>query len=173
MQFILLASLIAAANAYGLNTTSDTTCVCTTVPCPVSGSNSLVVGGGSVGTYHYSNHNGQPVVTSASVTITQNDLGKGTDTTSCTQEYSRMLDDDGVQDCDAGHILANRLGGPGNQPTNIFPQDLSINRGSYAQYEDQINTCVDGGQDAVVATLHVQHKEVHVTDVGRTEAVLC
>lgn len=39
-----------------------------------------------------------------------------------TQNYSRSLDDDGVQDCDAGHILAHRLGGPGNQPINIFPQ---------------------------------------------------
>jgi hypothetical protein len=37
-----------------------------------------------------------------------------------------MLDDDGVKDCDAGHILANRLGGPGNQPINIFPQ-VSMN----------------------------------------------
>ena len=38
----------------------------------------------------------------------------GTDTTSCTQKYSRLLDDDGVKNCDAGHILARRLGGPGN-----------------------------------------------------------
>jgi hypothetical protein len=148
MQLVLLASLFAAASAYGLNTTSSTTCVCTTVPCPVVGSNSLEVGSGSIGTYHYSDHNGQPVVTSASVTINKNDLDHGSETTSCTQEYSRMLDDDGVQDCDAGHILAHRLGGPGNQPINIFPQDLSVNRGSYAQYEDQINTCVSGGQDA-------------------------
>ncbi len=49
-------------------------------------------------------------------------MDTGSDTTSCTQSYSRMLDDDGVQDCDAGHILAHRLGGPGNQPLNIFPQ---------------------------------------------------
>ena len=49
----------------------------------------------------------------------------GTDTTTCTQNYSRSLDDDGVQDCDAGHILAHRLGGPGNQPINIFPQVLN------------------------------------------------
>lgn len=54
---------------------------------------------------------GIAVVTSASVTITKSNLDKGTDTTSCTQTYSRNLDDDGVKDCDAGHILANRLGG--------------------------------------------------------------
>jgi hypothetical protein len=70
----------------------------------------------------YESHNGVPVVISASTTVVKSNLDKGTDTTSCTQDYSRSLDDDGVQDCDAGHILANRLGGSGNQPINIFPQ---------------------------------------------------
>lgn len=90
-------------------------------------------------------HNGHAVVTSASITITKASLDQGTDTTSCTQDYSRTLDDDGVQDCDAGHILAHRLGGLGQQPINIFPQDLSINRGAYAQYENSIYDCVNGG----------------------------
>ena len=72
----------------------------------------------------------------------------GSDTSSCTQAYSRSLDDDGTADCDAGHILANRLGGPGNQPINIFPQDLSINRGAYAQYEGDIHDCVVLGATA-------------------------
>lgn len=119
--------------------------MCTTVPCPKNGYNYLEEGGGSIGTYYYSDHSGTPVVTSASVTITLADMDKGTDTTSCTQEYSRTLDDDGIADCDAGHILAHRLGGPGNQPINIFPQDLSINRGAYAQYEDSIYHCITGG----------------------------
>jgi hypothetical protein len=91
------------------------------------------------------------VVTSASVTITPNDLNKGTDTTDCTQSYSRTLDDDGVKDCDAGHILANRLGGPGNQPINIFPQDLSVNRGAYAQFEDKIAGCMSGAKSGALA----------------------
>ncbi len=82
------------------------------------------------------------MVTSASATITKANLDKGTDTTSCTQDYSRSLDDDGVKDCDAGHIMAHRLGGPGNQPINIFPQDLSINRGAYNQYEASIYECI-------------------------------
>lgn len=79
-------------------------------------------GGGGTGKYTYATHNGVPVVTSVSATITKSDLDTGSDTTSCTQSYSRTLDDDGVVDCDAGHILAHRLGGPGNQPINIFPQ---------------------------------------------------
>ena len=123
-----------------LNTTS---CVCTTVPCPIVGNNYLTEGGiSTTGTYYYSSHNNIPVVTSASVRITKSNLDMGSDTTSCTQSYSRSLDDDGIQDCDAGHILAHRLGGPGNQPINIFPQDLSVNRGSYAQYEDSIYQCI-------------------------------
>lgn len=98
-----------------------------------------------MGTYNYATHNGHAVVTSASVTITKADLDKGSDTSSCTQDYSRTLDDDGVQDCDAGHILAHRLGGIGTQPINIFPQDLSINRGAYAQYENLIYDCIATG----------------------------
>lgn len=81
------------------------------------------LGGGSQATYYYVIHNGTtPVVSSVSATLTIANMDQGSDTTSCTQSYSRMLDDDGVQDCDAGHILAHRLGGPGNQPINIFPQ---------------------------------------------------
>lgn len=123
--------------------------MCTTVPCPTSNTyNYVTEGGGATGKYYYSTHGSYPVVTSASVTITKADLDKGTDTTSCTQDYSRMLDDDGTKDCDAGHILANRLGGPGNQPINIFPQAASINRGIYAQFEDSIYDCVSGGSSS-------------------------
>jgi hypothetical protein len=133
LSAVLVAAFLNVANAG---------CVCTTVSCPVPGSNVLTVGGGSLAYYTYSSHNGIPVVTSANATITIANIDKGTDTTSCTQSYSRSLDDDGVQDCDAGHILANRLGGPGNEPTNIFPQDYSVNRGAYAQYEGQIHDCI-------------------------------
>ena len=72
---------------------AETQCVCTTVPCPDVGMNSITMGG----------------------------------------------------DCDAGHILANRLGGYGNEPLNIFPQDASINRGSYAQFENDIYHCIESG----------------------------
>eukprot|EP01040_Poterioochromonas_malhamensis_P008133 gene8133-8797_t len=144
MNFAILLLFLPTIFAWteNLRGQSNTTCVCTTVPCPVAGANSLSVGGGSTGTYNYVNHNGIAVVSSASITIYPTDLDKGSDTTSCTQSYSRSLDDDGVQDCDAGHILAHRLGGPGNQPINIFPQDLSVNRGAYAQFEDKIYDCV-------------------------------
>lgn len=131
-------SILKLIDAYNLTSS----CYCTTVPCPIEGKNLLTIGGGTSGTYYYSLHNNIPVVISANIQITINNMDKGSDTTSCTQNYARSLDDDGVQDCDAGHILAHRLGGPGNQPINIFPQDLSINRGSYAQFEDGIYQCI-------------------------------
>ncbi len=122
------------------------TCVCTTVPCPISGENYITMGNGTANIiYNYDLHGEYQVVTSAHGTILPTDLDYGTGTTSCTQQYSRMLDDDEIADCDAGHILANRLGGYGNQPLNIFPQDASINRGAYAQFESHIYDCMLNG----------------------------
>jgi hypothetical protein len=85
------------------------------------------------------------VVSSVAVTIVPADMDQGTETTSCTQSYSRTMDDDGTEDCDAGHILAHRLGGPGNQPINIFPQSLGVNRGAFAQFEGDIYDCMTTG----------------------------
>ena len=124
-----------------------------TVTCPLAGENTLIEGSGGKGVYYYNNHNDQPVVAYAYATITNEDLDKGTGTTSCTQEYSRMLDDENLE-CDAGHILANRLGGPGNQPINIFPQKPSVNRGIYKSFEQKIYDCINNG--TVTANLYWQ-----------------
>jgi hypothetical protein len=105
MRLTLLAALVTAAVAQyngTVSTSSDSTCVCTTVPCPVPGNNYIEEGGGGQGKYRYTDHQGQAVVTSAEATITKANLDQGTGTTSCTQAYSRMLDDDGVENCDAG-----------------------------------------------------------------------
>jgi hypothetical protein len=145
LSLLSVAGIILAADARP----SSTTCVCTTVPCPVEGKNSLNAGGGGEGVYTYAlTSDGIAIVSSAKVTISSKDLDRGTDTTSCTQSYSRTMDDDGVENCDAGHILAHRLGGYGNQTINIFPQDLSINRGSYAQFENDIYDCIQSGASA-------------------------
>jgi hypothetical protein len=95
IMLLLVASSIGGASGFLVQ--SNSTCVCTTVACPKQGKNTLTEGGGSQGVYYYSDHAGHAVVTSASVTITKSDLDKGSDTTSCTQEYSRTLDDDGYQ----------------------------------------------------------------------------
>ena len=153
---VCFAILALAASHPLLNTTS--TCICTTVACPVSGTNHLTEGGGGEGSYVYAMHNGHAVVTSASAKISPATLDKGTDTTSCTQDYARSLDDDGTADCDAGHILAHRLGGLGNQPINIFPQDLSINRGAYAQFENKIYDCVKSGASSAALKWTFQYE---------------
>jgi hypothetical protein len=126
---------------FGISTASD--CVCTQVDCPIVGKNTVIMGnGGTTITYTYAQHKDEIVVVSATGTVLPTSLDNGSETTSCTQKYSRMLEDDGKDNCDAGHILANRLGGYGNIPTNIFPQDPSINRGSYAQFEGKIYDCI-------------------------------
>jgi hypothetical protein len=139
MKYTLLLSLFFfCVNA------SASTCVCTTVPCPIVGANELLEGTSGKGTYYYINNNDQPIVSYAYATITNHDLDNGSGTTSCTQDYSRMLDDENL-DCDAGHILAHRLGGPGNQPINIFPQKPSVNRGIFSSFEQKIYDCINNG----------------------------
>ena len=130
---------------------ASTSCICTTVPCPIIGENTLVEGLSGKGIYYYENHTDQPVVKYTYATITNEDIDHGSETTSCTQEYSRMLDDENLE-CDAGHILAHRLGGPGNQPINIFPQKPSVNRGIYKSFEQKIYDCLNNG--SVTASLY-------------------
>ena len=65
----------------------------------------FLLGGGAVGTYNYVSHSGKAVVSSASITITSADLDKGSDTTSCTQDYSRSLDDDGKFHINIFHMI--------------------------------------------------------------------
>lgn len=118
-------------------------CVCTTVQCPHVGNNSLTMGeGGSTINYIYEEHNNIPVVVYAHGVVYPESLHNGSDTTSCTRSYARMLEDDGKDNCDAGHILANRLGGYGNQPLNIFPQNPTINQGVFNQFEGKIYDCM-------------------------------
>lgn len=118
-------------------------CVCTTVDCPMEGNNTVIMGNGYAEmAYVYMLQGGYEVVVSAKGNIQKGSLNEGTETTSCTQKYSRMLEDDGNENCDAGHILANRLGGYGNLPLNIFPQNASVNRGTYAEFEGEIYDCL-------------------------------
>lgn len=122
---------------------SDSPCVCTTVPCPQIGENNIIMGkGGANITFFYEEHQNIPVVIQGKGTVLPESLGNGSDTTDCTRKYARMLEDDGADSCDAGHILANHMGGYGNQPLNIFPQNSTINKGAYNQFESQIYDCI-------------------------------
>ncbi len=39
---------------------------------------------------------------------------------------------------DAGHIVGQNQGGPGDQTWNLFPQSPNFNRGAYAQYTERM-----------------------------------
>ena len=105
------------------------------------------------GRYDYDTHDGRPVVTSAKCTITSGDLDQGCDTDETTRDYARELGShDGVDDDDAGHILAHRLGGSGIEPTNIFPQAPHDNRGDWREMEAAVYDCVSAS-NRITATL--------------------
>jgi len=113
---------------------------------PHTGTNSLEAGGGGKCSYSYSSHAGMPVVTSAHCTITKKDLDQGDEPSSTTQAYARKLGGhDGCNNDDAGHILANRLGGFGTEPTNIMPQAPHLNRGEWEAFERTVYACMTGG----------------------------
>jgi hypothetical protein len=137
-----------------LRLVSSTTCVCTTVPCPEVGVNKLTMGDGNADvTYTYIQHGDYVVVSEAKAVLSPESLGKGTDTTDCTRKYSRMLEDDGDSNCDAGHILAKHLGGYGNEPLNLFPQNHPINSGIFAQFEGKIYDCMQEADEGNLSWL--------------------
>jgi len=88
-------------------------------------------------------------VSTAHSIVKQANLDTGSDTTQTTRDWAHSQ---GLPNDDAGHILANRLGGSGKDPVNIFPQNLSVNRGVYRVFEGHIADCV-AGTAGVTATL--------------------
>jgi len=80
-------------------------------------------------------------VTTAHATVTKENLDTGSDTTQTTRDWAHSQ---GLAGDDAGHILANRLGGSGKDPVNIFPQNVTINRGVYRVFEGHVADCVAG-----------------------------
>ncbi|MBS4202190.1 PrsW family intramembrane metalloprotease [Bacillus sp. FJAT-49732] len=75
-------------------------------------------------------------------------LKKGTATNDASRRYARSL---GKQTDDAGHGIGNNLGGLGSRFSgNIFPQNLSINRGKFAQFEGMIADEVQAGKTVFV-----------------------
>ena len=105
--------------------------VCAALVYPKDGTNHLQAGGGGSCTYDYETHDGSPVVVSASCSISTRDLDEGTEPGTPARQYVRNLGGhDGCTNDDAGHILANRLGGKA-EPTNLFPQSPHLNRGAW------------------------------------------
>lgn len=138
-MFLLKIILILFFLIFTITLSLNKSCFCEDSLCPKYNMNYLIMGDGNAKlNYTYVNHNNFNVVINVSGTINFNSLDKGSGTTICVQKYARMLEDDFKNNCDAGHILAKRLGGYGNIPINIFPQNYKINRGIFAQYEKKI-----------------------------------
>eukprot|EP00413_Alexandrium_margalefii_P002056 CAMPEP_0204512286 /NCGR_PEP_ID=MMETSP0661-20131031/880_1 /ASSEMBLY_ACC=CAM_ASM_000606 /TAXON_ID=109239 /ORGANISM="Alexandrium margalefi, Strain AMGDE01CS-322" /LENGTH=186 /DNA_ID=CAMNT_0051517405 /DNA_START=26 /DNA_END=586 /DNA_ORIENTATION=+ len=117
---------------------------------PKAGDNSLSAGGGGSCHYEYVSHGGTAVVMSASCTITAADLNTGSEPETLDRRYVRKLGGhDGCDNDDAGHILANRLGGKA-VPINLFPQSPHLNRGAWEKFERGVYNCLnsDGASSA-------------------------
>ena len=74
----------------------------------------------------------------------------GQDTTAGSQKWSRQI---GLPKDDAGHVIANRFGGRANFNSsigNIFPQDLSFNRGTMRSYDNEVALLHAKGCDVCV-----------------------
>ena len=109
---------------------------------PTTGTNTLDAGGGGKCSYKYSSHDGSPVVTGAKCEISKADLDTGSEPQPTERDYVHKLGGhDGCSDDDAGHILANRLGGKA-VPTNLFPQEPHLNRGEWESFERAVYACV-------------------------------
>lgn len=73
--------------------------------------------------------------------ITKADVKGGSGTNKSSRNLAKEL---GEQDDDAGHAIANALGGKGGSTAhNIFPQEKGINRGQYRKFEQSVRELVD------------------------------
>jgi RHS repeat-associated protein len=78
-------------------------------------------------------------------------IGTGTPTTDAARVFARGL---GLPTDDAGHAIGNNLGGLGGVTSgNIFPQAPSVNRGAFAQFEQQIARQVLAGNEVFVGVV--------------------
>lgn len=93
-------------------------------------------------------HGSQGELRSVFAKIEKRHIKKGTDTNNASREYVRNL---GKQTDDAGHGIGKNLGGLGSiNSGNIFPQNLSINRGRFRQFETMIADEVKAGKTVFV-----------------------
>jgi len=85
------------------------------------------------------------------VDVAPADIGTGSATSQATRNFARAM---GLPNDDAGHVIARMLGGSGTNTNNIFPQNLSVNRGTFARWERVIRRDIQAQNQ--VANLRVQ-----------------
>ncbi|MGG4033015.1 PrsW family glutamic-type intramembrane protease [Paenibacillus cisolokensis] len=75
-------------------------------------------------------------------------IDTGTITNDASRRFARML---GRRTDDAGHAIGNKLGGLGSRKSgNIFPQNPTVNRGAFREFEKMIAEEVLAGKDVFV-----------------------
>ncbi len=77
------------------------------------------------------------------IVVTTQTIRKGSDPNQPIRAWAQSM---GRRDDDAGHIIANVLGGTGRQRYNIFPQKKNINRGVWRMIESKIRRTVEETQ---------------------------
>lgn len=75
--------------------------------------------------------------------IKKSHIGKGSATGNNAQQYIQSMDGIAGVD-DAGHILANTLGGSGTDRRNLFPQQKGCNKGAWRDIETAVKKMVNG-----------------------------
>lgn len=82
--------------------------------------------------------NGKECPQFQSGTITKEDIDKGGETTRANRPMAKATRNMGLPGDDAGHMLANHLGGL-MENSNLYPQSSTINRGIYRELEKMIS----------------------------------
>jgi RHS repeat-associated protein len=90
---------------------------------------------------------------SVSGTVDFSDLYQGSGTTAKTVAFAQSFGGGANGKDDAGHTIANRLGGPGNDTSFIFPQDYKTNRGAFSQFEGKIAGALSQGGAGSTASI--------------------
>lgn len=102
------------------------------------------LGGGGKITATFNSAGAKRKLTSIAATVGFNDLRKGSSTNAATRKFVQSFKTGGRKD-DAGHTIANTLGGPGRDTNYIWPQDAGTNRGAFNQFERGIVAAITKG----------------------------
>lgn len=96
----------------------------------------------------------------ATAKIGSSNLDTGTATNQASRDFARGL---GRADDDAGHAIGKQLGGKGGKTSgNIFPQNSSVNRGQFRDFENEVYSHVSRG-NTVTARVRPQYSSSRST----------
>lgn len=118
-------------------------------------------GGDIIFNYRYTSL-GDYVIDNAAVSISKANLDQGDAVTDSTRVYALKLNKH-VEHFVTGMVFGQKLGGPGSEPANVFPQSEVVQR-RFHTFEDRIHHCLLVSDDSVSALLRVEFKYLTTTD---------